>query len=172
MPQFVTFRLADSLPAEKLLQWRQELSHLPRDEKEAEYQRRIEEYLDRGEGDVWLSVPEVAVGVQNAFLHFDGERYELHAWVVMPNHVHALFTPSEGQSLSAILHSWKSFTSKMANQLLGRRGDFWQEDYFDRFARNAEGFERFRFYIEMNPVTAGLCAEPEEWPYSSARCRR
>ena len=90
----------------------------------------------------------------------------------MPNHVRALFTLKAGHAFCDILHSWKSYTSNVANRLLDRSGEFWYPDYFDRFIRNEEHLARAVEYIEMNPVEAGLCQRPEDWPYSSARLRR
>src|SRR4051812_18776400 len=84
VPQSITFRLVDSLPTSRLEQWAEELADLPRDEADREYRVRVEGYLDRGLGDAWLKVPEVARTVEGALLHFDGQRYRLHAWVVMP----------------------------------------------------------------------------------------
>ncbi len=86
----------------------------------------------------------------------------------MPNHVHVLITPFEGFTLSVILHSWKSYTAKKANRLLHRRGQFWQEEYFDRYIRTEEHYRRAIEYIELNPVMAGLCKKKEDWPFSSA----
>jgi hypothetical protein len=71
-------------------------------------------------------------------------------------------------SLSQILHSWKSFTAKKANTLLRRQGVFWQEEYFDRLIRDQKHFETAIFYIENNPLIAGLCQSPADWYYSSA----
>jgi REP element-mobilizing transposase RayT len=90
----------------------------------------------------------------------------------MPNHVYVLLTPSPSRQLSALVHSWESFTAKEANRVLCRQGALWQPDYCDRFIRNAEHFERAVGYVEGNPVKAGLCEEPEDWPYSSASARR
>ncbi|MGO8789329.1 MAG: transposase [Terriglobia bacterium] len=87
----------------------------------------------------------------------------------MPNHVHALFTPMGGHGLSEILHSWKSYTSNEANRRLGRSGQFWFPEYYDRFIRDEGHFVDAVEYIEMNPVAAGLCLRPEDWPYGSAR---
>jgi REP element-mobilizing transposase RayT len=171
IPQSVTFRLADSFPKVCLDAWRAELRQLTRAKADVEMRRRIEGYLDAGHGACHLRDPRVADLVQNALLYFDGTRYRLHAWVIMPNHVHVLFTPVEGESLSAIVHSWKSYTAKEANRLLGRQGQFWEEDYFDRFIRNEEHFAAVAAYIESNPVKAGLCGCNEEWRYSSAGYR-
>lgn len=166
--QTVTFRLADSLPRSVLERWTIELAHLEEKDIELERRLRIESYLDKGTGDAWLKSPEVASLVQNALLYFDGQRYRLPAWVIMPNHIHVLLVPGPGRSLSSILHSWKSFTSNEANKLLGRAGEFWQEDYFDRYIRNAKHFADAIDYIENNPVKAGLCARKADWKFSSA----
>jgi putative DNA methylase len=109
--------------------------------------------------------------VQAALLKFDGARYCLHAWCVMPNHVHVLATPLGAWSLSSILHSWKSFTAKQINKALSRDGAVWWEEYFDRAIRDDVHFEVAKTYIEENPVKAGLCVTAAEWPFSSARAR-
>jgi REP element-mobilizing transposase RayT len=87
----------------------------------------------------------------------------------MPNHVHALIEPFGGNPLREIVHSWKSFTAKQANRILGCNGTFWQPDYFDRVVRNAEQFDRARSYIDENPVKAGLVQRAGDWPFGSAR---
>lgn len=86
----------------------------------------------------------------------------------MPTHVHVLASQLDGWPLAAVIHSWKSFTANRANQLLGRDGRFWARDYFDRAMRSEKQLERTHLYIEANPVTAGLCAVAEDWPWSSA----
>jgi len=172
IPQTVTFRLADSVPKAVLERWENELATMLEARASAERRRRIESYLDSCAGHCWLSRAEIAETVENALLHFDGERYHLEAWVVMPNHVHALFAPHAGHAFSDILHSWKSYTSNVANRLLNRTGEFWYPDYFDRFVRDEEHFARAIEYIEMNPVVAGICHRPEDWAYGSARLRR
>ncbi len=171
VPQMVTFRLADSLPTIKLAEWRQELATLPQLPSEIELRRRIEDYLDRGHGSAVLRQPDVGGEVQETMLLFDGERYALHAWVIMPNHVHALLTVANGHELARTMHSWKSFTASAANRVLGKQGAFWQREYFDRYIRNERHFETALRYIEENPVVAGLCAVPEEWSLGSAALR-
>lgn len=130
--------------------------------------QRFEAFLDAGHGESLLESPRIGAIVQNALLHFDGDRYRLHAWCVMPNHVHVLFTPLEGHALSSIVHSWKSYTAKAINVVLGRDGRLWFEEYFDRAIRDEEHFWAARVYIEENPVKAGLCLIPVDWPLSSA----
>jgi REP element-mobilizing transposase RayT len=151
-----------------LQRWREEFKSLNYEQERIVLQRRIERYLDQGYGETFLKRPEVARMVQNSLLKFDGIRYHLFSWVVMPNHVHCLMTRFEEYELSDILHSLKSFTSHEANKILRRDGQFWIEEYFDRYIRNEQHFARTVRYIENNPVKAGLCREPGDWPYSSA----
>jgi putative DNA methylase len=172
IPQTITFRLFDSMPVEVLEQWRQELEHLSDEEYDIERRKRIDAYLDQSNGECFMKDARIAEIVENALLHFDGERYVLHAWVVMPNHVHVLFTPKQGWEMSRIAHSWKSFTAHEANKILGRTGEFWQKEYFDRYIRDGKHFDNAVAYTENNPVKGGLCERPEDWPWSSARRRR
>ena len=143
---FVTFRLADSLPREKLQQW-----------------------LDAGTGSCVLALPEVKQLVENALGHFDGQRYTLDAFVVAPNHVHALVTPKTGHALSEILRSWKSFTAHeivkaetasrrlQESQSKSRDGSatlrVWQKESFDHIVRNPASLEKFRAYIRAHDVS-------------------
>ena len=122
IPQIVTFRLADSFPRQRLEQWRQELASLPEKQASAELRKRIEACLDPGIGHCWLRDSRVAEVVERALLYFDGSRYRLHAWVIMPNHVHVLLTPRRDYMLSSILHNWKSFTAKEGNRILFEEG--------------------------------------------------
>jgi REP element-mobilizing transposase RayT len=133
IPQFITFRLFDSLPQVVLTKWKAELEREKSVEAETILRRRIETYLDQSFGKCYLKHEQVADLVQNALLFFDGERYKLLAWVIMPNHIHFLVTPIEKQSLPGIVQSLKIFTAKEANKLLNRQGGFWQPDYFDRY---------------------------------------
>jgi REP element-mobilizing transposase RayT len=167
-PQAITFRLADSLPAALLKRWEDELVTLPEEEAASKRRVRIERALDSSHGQASLREPGVGEIVENALLYFDGDRYRLHAWVIMPNHVHVLITPIGGYKLSEITHSWKSFTAKKANALLNRAGAFWSREYFDRAIRDGAHYHNAVTYFAMNPVSAGLCGEPEQWRFSSA----
>jgi REP element-mobilizing transposase RayT len=172
IPQFITFRLADSMPQKLLDRWREELASEENVNADASLRKRIELYLDQGYGACYLKDPRIAESVQDSFLFFDGERYKLTAWVIMPNHAHMLLTPCEGHELSAILHSLKSYTANEANNLLRRKGQFWQPESFDRYVRDANHFAKVIAYIENNPVKARLCEKPEDWPFSSAWFRK
>lgn len=167
-PQSLIFRLAGSLPTPVLAQLEQELADMPKAKADMERRKRIEKWLDQGKGVCWLAEPKIAKVVADAILHLDGARYELHAWVVIPNHVHVLFSPFATSTLAAVTHSLKSFTAKEANRRLGRTGPFWQREYYDRAIRHLEHFRTEVAYIEANPVKAGLCNRIEDWPYSSA----
>ncbi|CAN5409188.1 hypothetical protein BH11ARM2_BH11ARM2_33280 [soil metagenome] len=100
--------------------------------------------------------------------YHDGIRYDLKAWVVMPNHVHALIHVRDGLPLGKIVQSWKARTARRMYVRLGRRGRVWERVYFDRYIRDEEHFWRTIEYIEMNPVKAGLVTCPSAWRFSSA----
>ena len=171
--QSVTYRLADSLPQSKLAELKEELGHLAEKEREIERRKRIEEWLDGGMGCCALAHPDVAQYVQNAFLHFHGERYYLHAWCIMPNHVHVLIEPLV--DLAGIVQGWKSYTARWVlgkNEQLALKiptsGQLWMREYWDRYIRDAGHYQRAVEYIHQNPVKAGLCHCAEAWPWSSA----
>ena len=171
----VTFRLHDSLPKQVLEQWRQERDaivvaarrsnrSLTRDEA-AELDRvhseRVEKYLDAGSGACWLRRDDIAPVVEQALKHFDGERYRLMAWCIMPNHAHVVLQPLEGIELEGILHSWKSFTAKACNQLLERSGAFWQTETYDHLVRDEDDLVNQVKYVWLNPEKVGL----QDWKW-------
>jgi REP element-mobilizing transposase RayT len=88
--------------------------------------------------------------------------------VIMPNHAHWLMRPMPGWALSDIMKSVKGSSARLINNRLGRKGAVWMADYFDRYIRGANHFEKAVRYIENNPVKAGLCCASEDWPFSSA----
>jgi len=164
---FITFRLADAVPTTLLREWKEELKTWLKFHPEPwdartryEYQRRFqesrEEWLDRGHGSCLLREGFAAEIVAGALKHFQGTRYLLDAFVVMPNHVHALLLPLNGHSLSEILHSWKSFTGKELKRRSGKREIVWQDENYDRIVRDEKELQHFRDYIECNPSKAGL----------------
>jgi len=165
---FVTFRLADSLPASVLLECerntRSKLLTPSKEEFRRRYQEAMEQELDTSYGQCWLNHPQVASVITNTIRYFNSERYELLAWTIMPNHVHVLLTLIADFSLSSILHSWKSFSAKKANQILGKTREFWQREYFDVLVTSERQFEFFLRYVLNNPVKAGLCNEIFQWP--------
>jgi REP element-mobilizing transposase RayT len=180
LTQFVTFHLTDSFPESLRSEW----EHFAKIENDREQRRLLEAYLDKGRGECHLHRPEVAKLVEDNFCQFSGAgcgsqsriapehaaRYELRAWVVMPNHVHLLFKVGTA-SMSETVGAWKKHTGRLANKLLGKQGAFWAEDYFDVFMRDAEHELQTVRYIENNPTKAKLVLDPKQWLWSSARFR-
>ena len=134
------------------------------------YFAALDQALERAPGGPrWLKDERVAGAVVEALRKGDRElaHYHLHAFVVMPNHVHALLEPLIPPVLS--LKTIKGTAARSANTILGRTGrPFWQEESFDHWVRSGAEFERIRSYIERNPVRAGLATKPQDWPWSSA----
>ena len=125
----------------------------------------------RNFGQLLLARPETASLMQDVLLHFDGDRYRIWAWCVMPNHVHVVAEQCEGWELARVVHAWKSFSANQINRVLGRNGAVWMREYFDRFMRNDDHLWTTIDYVENNPVEANLCATAADWRWSSARLR-
>lgn len=176
-----TFRLNDSIPAAILQEMRDELKgwkhrlletaakhqgQLPADEHSAwaEFQRghllKLESLLDDGHGECLLRDPDHRHLVELTLHHFHGRRYEMLAFVIMPNHVHALCRPFTGQIVEKLTGSWKRHSSETLNRMTRRRGRVWQQETFDRIIRDADHFHQAVRYIAKNPVQAKL--QPEE----------
>ncbi len=157
-PLFVTFRLHGSLPrgqyfAESLTSGKAFVC--------------MDRLLDRGTcGPLYLRMPDIAAIVARAIRKGECKDYCLHAWVVMPNHVHLLITPLT--SVSELLRSLKGATAHEANRVLVRKGPFWQHESYDRLVRDEREFQRIENYIVQNPVKAGLAASSELYQWSSA----
>ncbi len=166
--QFITCRLFDSLPRKILEGFRAELEAKNTEDIDRKVMILIDKFLDSGCGGCFLKEREVAEIVKNSLQKFDGERYELIAWVIMPNHIHLLLKPLNGWELYKIMQSFKSFTALEANRALNRTGKFWMREYFDRYIRDYNHFEKAFRYVENNPVKAGFCEKAEDWEFSSA----
>jgi REP element-mobilizing transposase RayT len=162
--QSLTFRLAGSLPLEK----RREIEAQIPARLTAERRAAYEELLDAGNGACWLRQPGLARIVEEALLHFDGERCRTLAWCIMPNHVHWLMEVLEGFELGKVMQSVKGFTGRACNERLQRQGAFWEREYFDRAIRDELHLRNTVEYIHNNPVKAGLTRWPEDWRWSSA----
>ncbi len=170
----VTFRLENSFPKNILVSYAKEKEELNQrlavaekddDESLANdllkalgklYRDRIESVLDEGLGECWMKDGRIAAIVAGAIQHFAGDRYDLGAWCVMPNHVHMILAPKEGESLAEILHSIKRFSAREANKVLGREGAFWQKETYDHIIRSEEEFVKQTAYVMGNPEKAGL----------------
>jgi putative transposase len=164
---FITWRLAGSLPAVAK-------SRLPQRKKKdaGEAFRTLDRMFDLQEsGPLWLKQPEIAELIERSFyVGQSREQFELHAYVVMANHVHLLLTPK--RSVASITQILKGVTAREGNRILGRVGmPFWQDESFDHWIRNESEFAQTKEYIEQNPVKARLVERPEDWIRSSANAR-
>jgi REP element-mobilizing transposase RayT len=198
---FVTYRLKDTLPRavaeqfkyEKQLRYRQ----LRETEDETLKQRlykeqkrqfaRYDNFLDRCVcGECWLQRPEIAAETANSLRFWAGKLYELIAYTVMPNHVHAVMDlsiqdidssldapslfdkgePVEYRQLYQVLKSVKNFTARKSNELLNRSGSFWQKESYDHLVRDGKELNRIIHYVLENPVKAGLVKRWENWPFT------
>ena len=166
---FVTFRLGDSLPAEKLAKFQAErdewLRTHPRgrgvlsasdwsDDEVREYRElfseRLQRWLDVGHGACVLRDERIRQIVEESLWHFANKRYSLYAFVVMPNHVHVLFMPEDGWDARKIVADWKRYTAKSVNVARGLAGSMWQKESYDHLVRDVREFNDIRAYIRSN----------------------
>lgn len=175
----ITYRLSDSLPehilrsleAERLTLVRRMSSNgraMTPDERsrfDEEFSLRLDQELDRGYGSCLLKNGEVARMIIGNWFHFDEDRYRMIAWCVMPNHVHLVVHIFVGSMLDRIFHSWKSYSSHKANEILNREGTVWQREFFDRIVRDREDLTRSVEYVLNNPRNTGL----KQWPWLGVR---
>jgi len=174
----LTFRLADSLPKTVLDAWEFErqdvvrtarqlgraLTSLEEARLDTLFSQKVGRYLDEGRGNCWLRQDRIARLVASALEFFEGARYRLLAWCIMPNHVHVVLEPLPGNALPEILHSWKSYTAKQINKLLEKRGQFWEVEYYDHLIRDERDFKAQIDYVLANP----LRAEMKDWKWMAA----
>jgi REP element-mobilizing transposase RayT len=185
VPIFLTWNLKGAMPSEvraRLVRERQQLERQPMRAGESVRDRALrhgkllfalaDEYLDcAANGPMHLADSRAAKIVEDAILFGVSERYSLFAWCVMANHVHCLLTPH--WPLSKITQGLKGFTARQINQLQNKLGrKFWVDESYDHWVRDHDELLRIIWYIENNPVKAGLRDQPADWPWSSARFRR
>jgi REP element-mobilizing transposase RayT len=175
---FVTFRLFDSLPKELVdrfvferrniiqtaKQMRRKLSDAERNRLH-QLRIQIDSYLDQSHGKCYMRDEAIASMVAGALQYFEGVRYHLLAWCVMPNHVHSVVQLLENWELKQVLHSWKSFTAHQAVQKYHCSKPFWQVESYDHIIRTETELERAITYVENNPIAAGLM----DWKWVSNR---
>ena len=185
---FVTWRLYGSIPRpvlESLLDEMQRIKRQantkPANERgswlEQERKRAFAHWdavLDNpAAGPRWLSIPAIADIVVQSLHFLDGRKYELLAYCIMPNHVHAVFMPLPVEedsdayhSLASIMQSLKGYTAREANRILGRKGRFWQDESYDHVVRDDKELKRIVNYVLHNPVKAGLVESAADWRWS------
>ncbi len=176
---FITFRAQDSIPEDVLRRWhaerdewlrrhgidptagtwREQLEQLDRSLR-GEFTRTFSDHwhrhLDDCHGACALREPAMAKIVADSLLHFDGERYVITDFVVMPNHVHLLAAFVDCEGMLEQCDSWKHYTARQINLQLNAKGRFWQQDGFDHLVRAVEHFDVFRRYIADNPGKSRL----------------
>ncbi len=150
-----------------------------------------DEYLDRNRDIHFLDDPRIASVIRRSLYFWNGKKYGLCAYCILPNHVHVLLRPFDVEPLSeteretlepgetadsmsplaTIMHSLKSYTAHEANKLLTRTGLFWQHESYDHWVRDDDELERIVAYINANPVKAGLVEKPYEYLWCSAHDR-
>jgi REP element-mobilizing transposase RayT len=162
---FVTYRLHDSLPRWVVARLKQERCALEREladpgAVQKAFAMALDRELDSGSGASYLRDERLAAIVAENLRYFDGKRYALIAWCVMPNHVHVVLTPSSGEKLSQIVHSWKSYTAHCAMKILGV-DRFWAREYYDHVIRSERELANTIAYVRNNPSKARL----ENWPW-------
>ena len=184
---FITMRTRDSIPREVLDRWEREKADwllrrgYPGDvhwtklaPKTAdadryafarEFNRCREDFLDTCHGSCPLKDPELSKIVADSFLHFDGERYRMGDFVIMPNHAHLLVAFDSPEALKSQCESWTHYTGCKINKMVGRSGKFWQQEPFDHLVRSEEQYHYLRRYIAENPKKAKLAP-------NSYYCRR
>lgn len=182
---FITFRTHDSIPREVILRWEREkaewlrqrghdvsrhysqivplLSEKERAHFKKHFDRTREDFLDTCHGRCLLKRPDLARIVADSLLHFDGERYRMGDFIVMPNHVHLLAVFLTPESMKAQCDSWLHYTAFRINQAIDAKGKFWQQEPFDHLVRSPNQYDYLRQYIANNPIKARL--KPSEYLY-------
>jgi REP element-mobilizing transposase RayT len=134
----------------------------------AEKYEQVDAWLDASQSGAIFHDPRCAAALEEQCFYFDGQRYDLLAWCVMPNHAHVVMCCCGETSLGQIIRTWKVQTVRAIVACFGHKVDIFAKDYFDRFMRNGNQTLSTIAYVERNPVVAGLCDVPEDWRFSSA----
>jgi REP element-mobilizing transposase RayT len=158
---FVTFRLADSLPADVAKSLAEFAQNVRDPEERRKLMERADRYLETGIGECILRRPDCAQIVAESLSHFDGERYRLGKWTVMPNHVHSVMQPVDGWTLDRVVGDIRSYTAHEINKRLGRKGRLWSPEPYDSWIRDERELAKASDYVVNNPVKAGLV----DWPW-------
>jgi putative transposase len=163
-PLFVTFRLHGSLPSGR--EFPPELA------TSGEAFLCMDRLLDGARvGPTYLAIPPIAQIVVDSLRHCGEIDFELHAWAIMPNHVHMLATTRTDPA--RFMRRLKGYTARQANRLLRRTGQtFWQEESYDHLVRTREEFRKIQAYILNNPVKAGLARSTDGYRWAGLEARR
>ena len=160
--QYVTFRMADSLPKNKIEELKNTIRVFEEEHPKPWNKNAIIEYnkligplegrlLDQGYGSCLLKNPNIRKHVADAIMYYDKIKYHVIAYVIMPNHVHMILHLIEDNKLENIVHSIKRFSARQINKSLNTSGIFWMKEYFDRIVRSDSHFKHCLNYIRHNP---------------------
>lgn len=164
---FITSRLINSIPIEKLEQLKNETKNIS-DEKQKRLFKKYDVLMDSGEyGEKYLKNPKCAEIVKDTLHYPDGKEYKLICYCIMPNHFHLVFELLQNnKGISKIMQSIKRISARDCNTILSRSGAFWQDESFDRWVRDEKELYFVIRYILLNPVTAGLVNDWKDWKYT------
>lgn len=164
---FITFRLANSIPIDKLNEMKTNANSKNSQEK-TRFFLKYETLLESGEfGEKYLANDLAAEIVVNSLRFYDNKDFNLICYTIMPNHVHMVFELNrKSEGIRKIMHSIKGYSGKECNKILYRSGKFWQDESFDRLIRDERELYMVIKYVLLNPVKCGYVKEWKEWKYT------
>ncbi len=170
---FITYRLANSLPSQKVAEIKNYISNSNQHE-DVKFRRLLKKYdaiLDSGQyGNKHLANPEIAEICKQSLHYPDGKEYKLICYCIMPNHIHLVFELLEkNKGVSKIMQSIKRISARKSNLILNRTGKFWQDESYDRLVRDDKELYFLIKYVLMNPVGAGLVKNWNVWKHTYIR---
>ena len=181
---FITMRLAGSIPkhiieqikAQKAIDIREKQEEFKEDAQqlatalyliERRYFGIYDKELDKSNEPYWLREKAIANEIKASIEFFEGTALTTHAYCIMPNHLHWVFTHKEdAQVVWRLLQRMKSFTAKKCNNILNRHGQFWEDESYDHIVRDAKEFDNIVLYTLQNPVKAGFVTNWQDWEFS------
>lgn len=152
----ITFRLGDAIPTDVIEKYMFECDQCSTDEllkgqREIMLHNKMMEYMDACHGECLLKYAATRVIIEEAFEYLSKYKCNIHAYVIMPNHVHILLDAFHGETVQSIMHTLKRYTSLKINKLWHRSGKLWQREYFDRIIRSESHYAHAITYIRNNP---------------------
>ena len=154
----VTFRLHDSLPQHIVMSYMQECEKIFGEDspsfktkRDAMLHKKMMELMDAGYGECILKEKSVRRIVEEGFEYIDNNMVSVHAYVIMPNHVHAVLETLGETNIQQVIHTLKSYSALRINKCMHRDGCVWQRDYYDRIIRNDTHYANAINYINNNP---------------------
>ena len=174
---FVTMHLRDALPEHVREEWQSEQERLQGmvasgslgEEERKQFGTLLEEwfdkFLDAGEGSALMLDDHLAKFVDEALRQYDAARYRLHAWVIMPNHIHAVIEPAEGYRMAEVLQLWRATIDKRIAGARGKEVSLWEPEFYSSRIRSQEDYERYVSATVNDPNDADL----EGWPWTGPK---